>query len=121
MATDILQLLEFHDLLRLVGSYVGSPLGVARLLALVPPQEEAAVAARLQLAAEAREYLRSTVGSEKTSAASRTLPLDFSSFSDPSPILAKARLEGTTLEIAEMAEVLGFAERAAEVRQARRA
>ncbi|MBI1955639.1 MAG: endonuclease MutS2 [Acidobacteria bacterium] len=118
MATDILKLLEFHDLLRLLGSYVGSPLGEARLLALVPPQEEAAVAARLQLAAEAREYLRSTFGPEKTSAAPRTLPLDFSSFSDPSPILAKARLEGTTLEIAEIAEVLGFAERAADVRQA---
>ena len=143
MATDILKLLEFHDLLRLVGSYVGSPLGEARLLALVPPQEEAAVAARLQLAAEAREYLRSTFGPEKNSAAkrsegraqkpgqeadnarravaaqfARTLPLDFSSFSDPSPILDKARLEGTTLEIAEIAEVLGFAERAADVRQA---
>ncbi|MBI4460440.1 MAG: endonuclease MutS2 [Acidobacteria bacterium] len=126
MPTDALQLLEFPDLLHLLEGYVGSPLGKARLWDLISPQEEAAVAARLQMAAEAREYVRSTTASEKSSGGKRseaapigrTIPLDFSAFSDPGPILDKARLEGTTLEIAEIAEVLGFAERASEIRQA---
>src|SRR5262249_3789388 len=78
---------------------------------------------RQQLGAEAREYVRSSADSGGSSAASgagsagRTLALNFSHFDDPAQILAKAAIEGTVLEIAEIASVLSFAEQTANVKR----
>ena len=62
MLPDTLQQLEFDKLLALLRGYAGSPLGEAKLLALVPAGEEAIATARLRLAAEAKEYLRASRG-----------------------------------------------------------
>ncbi|MBI4463440.1 MAG: endonuclease MutS2, partial [Acidobacteria bacterium] len=124
MATDTLDLLEFTELLSLVGNYVGSPLGKAKLASVAPCTDVDTITARQRLAAEAGEYLRSSMGSpaptgkggEGTS--SRTLPLNFSAFTDPEPSLQKVSVEGTILEIPEITDLLAFAERASDIKRA---
>ncbi|MBI4465697.1 MAG: Smr/MutS family protein [Acidobacteria bacterium] len=126
MSADTRTLLEFDDLLQLVGGYTRSPLGKARLGAVAPTTEDVRTA-RLQLAAEAREYLHGHSGMDAAASGappasrnpfSATLPLDFSGFTDPSPILVKLAVEGASLEIAEIQELLHLAERALDIRRA---
>lgn len=116
MVPDILKQLEFDELLALLESYVGSPLGLAKLRAVVPLQDEEAIVIRLRRAAEAREYLRSQaeVGS---GTAANTVPLQFSGLTDPTATLSKLAVEGITLDIPEIAELLRLAERADEIRR----
>src|SRR3972149_10874795 len=114
MVPDTLQQLEFDALLALLRGYAGSPLGQAKLLALSPSGDAEVMAARLQKAAEAKEYLRATVGAGAASSA--LLPVEFSGFTDPAAVLAKLAIEGTTLEVGEIFEVLGVAVRALGVR-----
>ena len=120
MLPDTLQQLEFDKMLALLRGYAGSPLGEAKLLALVPAGEEAIATARLRLAAEAKEYLRASRGAEqgREGPATGLLPVRFSGFTDPAEGLAKLGVEGTTLEIPEVVQLLGFAERASEIRRA---
>ena len=89
MLPDTLQQLEFDKMLALLRSYARSPLGEAKLLALVPAADEAEPAARLRLAAEAKEYLRASRGTEGVPAG--VLPLDFSGFTDPAEPAAERR------------------------------
>ena len=135
MSSDALQLLEFGDLLELLAGYARSSLGKARVLAVLPATEGVRMT-RLQLAAEARQYLQNHSGLGVSNAASAqkdastaaqlasrgsvsaTLPLDFSGFNDPGPILGKLKVEGTSLEISEIRELLDLAERALEIRRA---
>ena len=116
MVPDTLQQLEFDALLALLRGYAGSPLGQAKLLALSPSGDAEVMAARLQKAAEAKEYLRATVGAGATSSA--MLPVEFSGFTDPADVLAKLAIEGTTLEVREIVELLDLAERALDIRRA---
>ncbi len=116
MVPDILEQLEFDELLAFLESYVASPLGLAKLRAVVPLQDEEAIAARLRRVAEAREYLRSQT--EVGSGAASTVPLQFSGLADPAETLSKLAVEGTTLDIPEIVELLRLAERADEIRRA---
>ena len=128
MLPDTLQQLEFDKILALLRGYAGSPLGEAKLLALVPAGEEAIATARLRLAAEAKEYLRGSRGMDREGdrgsargmegPAAGLLPVRFSGFTDPAEVLAKLGVEGTTLEIPEVVQLLGLAERTSEIRRA---
>ena len=123
MAADALRLLEFPELLELLGRYVGSPLGQARLQSLSPSQDIAAIRKRQALAAEAREYLRlqhsgGVAGGTAEPASAPPQPVSFSGFGNPSTLLSKLGVEGTTLELAEITALLGLAERVLEVRRA---
>jgi DNA mismatch repair protein MutS2 len=120
MLPDTLQQLEFDKILVLLRGYAGSPLGEARVLALAPAEDASIPAARLRLAAEAREYLRITRGTDREREGDNAglLPVSFSGFTDPAEVLAKLGVEGTTLEIPEVVQLLGLAERAADVRRA---
>src|ERR1017187_10650759 len=124
MAANTFKLLEFGELLSLLGCYIGSPLGKAKLPSLVPCADLEAITTREQLAAEAREYLRSSMGSPGAmggggqETGSRTLALHFSGFTDPVPILQKVSVEGTILEIPEIAELLSFASQASDIKRA---
>jgi DNA mismatch repair protein MutS2 len=125
--TDVLKLLEFSELLSLIGNYVGSPLGRARLQAVAPGQAAAEIEARLRLAAEAREYLRlqrsrdpgpdSRAGRDAPGPNSGpTLPLGFAVFTDTSAVLSKLSVEGTALETPEIMQLLVLAEGASDLR-----
>src|SRR5690242_11017423 len=114
MATDTLKLLEFPELLSLLGSYISSPLGRARLDSVLPCTHPDTITARQQLASEASEYIRQRgkaadeeldrSPASATSAPAPTLPLSFSGFSDPGPALDKAAVEGTVLEGPEISQ-----------------
>ena len=120
MSSDTLKLLEFGELLNLVGNYVHSPLGKSKLWELSPSPEDT-VRARLRLVAEAREYLRGHNGSPSLSPgvlAGPTLPLSFTGFTDPSSILSRLAVEGACLEGAEITALLEMAERADDIRRA---
>ena len=127
MAADALRLLEFPELLELLGRYVGSPLGQARLQSLSPSQDIAAIRKRQALAAEAREYLRlqhsggvagGVAGGSAEGTSAPPQPVSFSGFGEPSTLLSKLGVQGTTLELAEITALLGLAERVLEVRRA---
>jgi DNA mismatch repair protein MutS2 len=119
MLPDTLQQLEFDKILDLVRGCAGSPLGEARVLALAPTEDASIPTARLRLAAEAQEYLRLTRGTDREREGDRAepLPLSFSGFTDPAEVLGKLGVEGTTLEIPEVVQLLGLAERASDVRR----
>jgi DNA mismatch repair protein MutS2 len=120
MAADALKLLEFPELLALVGRYLGGPLGQQRLEQLVPGRDREEVRRRLILASEAREYLRSqqSGGDLLKNPAAPAVPLSFSGFGDPSPLIAKAAVEGVTLELDEISALFRFAEGVLEIRRA---
>jgi len=138
MSADPLRLLEFDKLLALLGGYVSSPLGKAKLAEVGPTADLKTITARHQRAAEARGYLRASTGgaskraqtsgpgAKQTAAGveveagrpAATLALNFSAFTDPARLLEKLAIEGTVLEIAEIAEILSFAELASDVKRA---
>src|SRR3990172_13429592 len=124
MAADALRLLEFPELLELLGRWVGSRLGRARLQSLSPSQDIAAIRKRQALAAEAREYLRlqhsgggagGVAGGSAEGTSAPPQPVSFSGFGEPSTLLSKLGVQGTTLELAEITALLGLAERVLEV------
>jgi DNA mismatch repair protein MutS2 len=119
MAADALRLLEFSELLALVGRFVGSPLGLQRLHSLVPEGDFGIIQQRQALAAEAQEYLRlqRAGGSDGTDTAAPQ-PISFAGFGDPSELLSKLAVEGTILELAEISALLGLAEGVLEIRRA---
>ena len=147
MSADTFKLLEFDKLLSMLESYVRCPLGKAKLHSLALLQELDVITARQQLAAQAREYLRSNIGTNRESREAKskeakpssarqeqrprmnranslprdepspTLPLNFSGLTDPAPALSKAALEGGTLEIPEIVELLALAEKATDIKR----
>ncbi len=142
MSADTFKLLEFDELLSLLESYVRCPLGKAKLRSLVLLQELDVITARQQLAEQAREYLRSNIGLNRESQEAKsksvwqqqrpgtsraillprdepspTLPLNFSGLTDPDPALSKAALDGGTLEISEIVELLALAEKASNIKR----
>src|SRR5438876_9159842 len=108
MAADTLKLLEFDQLLSLLGRYIASPLGKAKLAGVSTGMDLDSITAREERSSEAREYLRSSQGKEaagnrEAGTAGRTLPLTFSDFTDPIALIQKAAIEGVVLEIPEIA------------------
>src|SRR5438876_914826 len=98
-------LLEFDPLRHLLRGYAASPLGQARVQALVPSADATWIASQQQLTAEVREFLRA--GSN----------FDFSGLFDPQALLEKARIQGVALELAELRDLLKLIDRAGAWRQ----
>lgn len=99
------RVLEFDQFRDLLAAYVNSPLGKERVAHLVPSAEHKWIAEQQQLAAETRRFL---------SAGGR---FDFSGLFDARKLLAKARIPGAALEIAEIRDILVVADKAAEWRE----
>ncbi|MGH9532574.1 MAG: endonuclease MutS2 [Terriglobales bacterium] len=97
--------LEFDSLRDLLQGYVASPLGRARIAALVPGADPPWIERQHRLVAEVREFLR---------AGSR---FDFAGLADPEPHLARAGVEGVALETAAIQEVLNLLDRASQWRE----
>jgi DNA mismatch repair protein MutS2 len=97
--------LEFASLRELLGGYVASPLGRAKLTSLAPSSDREWIEEQQKLAAEVREYRR---GGGR---------FDFSGLVDVSQWLAKSRISGATLETGEIRDVILAVDRAAEWRQ----
>jgi DNA mismatch repair protein MutS2 len=99
------RVLEFDQVLALLGAYAQSPLGHARIAGLAATLDRAWIARQQQLTAEVREYLR---------AGSR---FDFSGLTDPGVLVSKAQIEGAALEALQVRDVVAVVDRAAEWRE----
>ena len=100
--------LEFEELRKLLGRYVRTPLGHAELEHIAPGADRESIQAALDDTAEAMEYVR---GQSQTQSSSHTQPhrgpaarVRFESGADPLPAVARLRIEGATLEPAEIFE-----------------
>ena len=99
------RVLEFETFRELLGAYLSSPLGKTRVAELAPSADRAWITRQQQLAEEARQYL--VAGGS----------FDFSPLFDVRPLLAKARIKGAALEIAEIRDILLLVEKSAEWRE----
>ena len=97
--------LEFDSLRELLRGYCSSPLGHARVAALAPSTDAAWIQTQQALATEIREFRR--VGGR----------FDFSSLTDISSLVEKARIAGVALETIEIRDVILVVDRAAEWRE----
>ncbi|MCI0353658.1 MAG: Smr/MutS family protein [Acidobacteria bacterium] len=94
--------LEFDSLRGLLQGYAASPLGRARIAALVPSGDPSWIERQHRLVAEVREFLR--VGAR----------FDFAGLADPEPHLVRAGVEGIALETAAIQEILSLLDRASQ-------
>src|SRR5215831_16609982 len=99
------RVLEFDQFRDLLSAYVHSPLGKDRVARLRPSADRSWIARQQQLAAEARRYLY---------AGGR---FEFSGLFDAGSLLAKAKIEGASLEISELRDIILLADKAAEWRE----
>jgi DNA mismatch repair protein MutS2 len=97
--------LEFDHFLDVLTAYVSSLLGKARVSWLAPSSDRGWIARQQQLAAEARRFL---------AAGGR---FDFSGLFDAGPLLAKSKIAGASLEIAQLRDILLLVDKAAEWRE----
>ncbi len=97
--------LEFDSLRDLLQGYAASPLGRARIAAVVPSGDLPWIERQHRLTAEAREFLR---------AGAR---FDFAGLDDPAPHLERGGVEGVALDTAAIQEVLRLVDRASEWRE----
>src|SRR5215467_7444742 len=99
------RVLEFDHFRQVLGAYVSSPLGKARVARLEPSTDLAWIGRQQQLAEEARKFY---------SAGGR---FDFSALFDGHALLAKARIPGATLELDEIRNLVTLVDKAAEWRE----
>jgi DNA mismatch repair protein MutS2 len=99
------RVLEFDQFRDLLSAYVHSPLGKDRVARLLPSADRSWIARQQQLAAEARRYL---YGGGR---------FEFSGLFDAGSQLAKAKIEGASLEINELRDIILLADKAAEWRE----
>ena len=99
------RVLEFDQFRDLLSAYVHSPLGKDRVARLLPSADRSWIARQQQLAAEARRYL---YGGGR---------FEFSGLFDAGSLLAKAKIEGASLEINELRDITLLADKAAEWRE----
>lgn len=99
------RVLEFESLRELLGRYVSSPLGQARLAALAPSLDRAWIEQQQQLTSEIREFRR---------AGGR---FEFAGLMEIGKLVDKARIGGAALETAEIRDVVAVVDRAAEWRE----
>src|ERR1700688_2493781 len=96
--------LEFEALRELLARYLRSPLGQAELAAVAPVSDRAAIEAALADAAEAIEYLR-TSSQPQPASRGAAIRVRFDLNADPAPAVARLRIEGATLDAAEIFEL----------------
>src|SRR5437870_41309 len=97
--------LEFPSFREVLGVYVSSPLGKARVTELAPTADREWITRQQQLAEEARRFLASGAR------------FDFSGLFDAQVLLAKARIPGAVLEIDELRDTLLLIDKASEWRE----
>jgi DNA mismatch repair protein MutS2 len=107
--------LEFESLRAIVARYVRSALGRAELSALAPSPDRNWIESALAEASEAIAYLRA---SAQPQAASRgaAIRIRFADIDDPARAIARLRIEGATLEPAEIFEIARLLDLASEAR-----
>jgi DNA mismatch repair protein MutS2 len=98
------RVLEFDHVRELLAVYAASPLGQQRIASLAPSRDRQWIERQQLLTEELRGYLRN--GGR----------FDFHGMLDPTPLLNKSRIQGATLELTEIRDVLLLADRAAEWR-----
>jgi DNA mismatch repair protein MutS2 len=99
------RVLEFDHLRELLAVYAASPLGQQRIASLAPSLDRQWIERQQLLTEELRGYLRN--GGR----------FDFHGLLDPTPLINKSRIQGATLELTEIRDVLLLADRAAEWRE----
>jgi DNA mismatch repair protein MutS2 len=99
------RVLEFDHFRDVLGGYVWSPLGKARVSRLAPSSDRQWIDRQQQLAAETRRFLF---------AGGR---FDFSGLFDAGQLLAKAKIAGASLEIGQLRDILLVVDKAAEWRE----
>jgi DNA mismatch repair protein MutS2 len=99
------RVLEFDHFRDVLGAYVSSPLGKARLGELEPSADRAWIDRQQQLADEARRFYF---------AGGR---FDFSALFDAQTLLAKAKIPGATLEIEQIRDLVLLVDKASEWRE----
>jgi len=99
------RVLEFDNFREVLGIYLSSLLGKARVAQLVPTTDREWIIRQQQLADEARRFLASGAR------------FDFSGLFDAQHLLAKARIPGAVLEINELRDILLLIDKAAEWRE----
>ena len=97
--------LEFESLRDLLRGYAASPLGQARIAALLPSRDRAWIARQQELTSELREFRRA--GGH----------FEFSGLLEIGKLVEKSRIAGAALEPAEIRDVLLVVDRAAEWRE----
>ncbi len=97
--------LEFDHFRDVLAAYVSSPLGKGRVSRLAPSSDRAWIARQQQLAAETRRFL---------AAGGR---FDFSGLFDAEHLLAKSKIAGASLEIAQLRDILLLVDKSAEWRE----
>ncbi|MBV8841558.1 MAG: Smr/MutS family protein [Bryobacterales bacterium] len=107
--------LEFDDLRELLGRYVRSPLGRTGLAQIAPVSDRTTIEAALADTAEAIEYLR-TSSQPQPAARGAAVRLRFDFGGDPAPAVARLRIEGATLDGAEILDLTRLLDLAAEAR-----
>jgi DNA mismatch repair protein MutS2 len=107
--------LEFEELRALLGRYVRSPLGQAELRGVSPVTDRIEIEAALADTAEAIEYWRAASNPQPAGRGAAIRPR-FDLGADPAPLCARLRIEGATLEAAEIFELARLLDVASEVR-----
>jgi DNA mismatch repair protein MutS2 len=109
--------LEFEELRALLGRYVRTPLGQAELARIAPGSDRAAIEAALADTAEAMEHVRARSQPQPASRGA-AIRVRFELGADPAPAVARLRIEGATLEPAEIFELTRLLDIAGETRSA---
>src|SRR5580704_6688914 len=109
--------LEFEELRALLGRYVRTPLGQAELEKVAPGSDRAAIEAALADTAEAMEHLRAR-SQPQPAMRGAAIRVRFELGADPAPAVARLRIEGATLEPAEIFELTRLLDLAGETRAA---
>jgi len=107
--------LEFEALRALMGRYVRSTLGRAALEGIAPISDRPALQSTLADVAEAIEYARASSQPQPASRGA-AIRVRFDELADPAPAVARLRIEGATLEAAEILELSRLLDLASEAR-----
>jgi DNA mismatch repair protein MutS2 len=109
------EVLEFEALRKLVGRYIGSPLGLRELAKVQPHTDRESLAAGLAEAGEAIAYLR-LASRPQTAARGAAIRIDFGGLPDVEAAVHKLRIEGASLDPKEIFDVFSLLDRAADAK-----
>ncbi|MBL8214646.1 MAG: endonuclease MutS2 [Bryobacterales bacterium] len=109
-------LLEFDALLRVVGRYVGSPMGQEELRNTAPITDRGRIESLHAYNAEAISYLKSATKTQASGRSGQVARINFNDMPDSRPAAARLRIEGAMLDGKEIFDLLGLLERASEIR-----